>query len=178
MLKQELDWLKDQVLSWGMRRVVLQYRFQLCMLDAEGEEQLNRVVDQMARLGDKKGLEAVGLMAAREKKFFMDQVAVKALMEAQKLEEEQVERERRVVAMLEIMARHPGWWKGSKVVEVVRGVDWTVGEMLGEAMKQVWNCWVVMDRDEKDNRQTGWGKALALLYNLVTEMSDHITCRL
>ena len=70
----------------------------------------------------------------------MDQVAVKALMEAQKLEEEQVERERRVVAMLEIMARHPGWWKGSKVVEVVRGVDWTVGEVLGEAMKQVWNC--------------------------------------
>ena len=178
LVEQELDWLKDQVISWGMRRVVLQYRFQLCMLDAEGEEQLNRVVDQMARLGDKKGLEAVGLMAAREKKFFMDQVAVKALMEAQKLEEDQVDRERRVVAMLEIMARHPGWWKGSKVVEVVRGVDWTVGEMLGEAMKQVWNCWVVMDRDEKDNRQNGWGKALVLLHNLATEITDHITCML
>ena len=36
----------------------------------------------------------------------------------------------------------------------------------------------MMDRDEKDNRQTGWGKALVLLYNLATEMTDHITCRL
>ena len=99
LVGQELDWLKDQVISWGMRRVVLLYRFQLWMLDAEGEEQLNRVVDQMARLGDKKGLRAVGLMAAREKKIFRDQVAVQALMEAQKLEEEQVERER------------GGWWQ-------------------------------------------------------------------
>ena len=49
----QLDWLKDQVITWGMRRAVLLYRFQLSMLDAGGEEQLDGVVDQMARLGDK-----------------------------------------------------------------------------------------------------------------------------
>ena len=32
---------------------MLLYRFQLSMLDAGGEEQLDGVVDQMARLGDK-----------------------------------------------------------------------------------------------------------------------------
>ena len=47
----QLDWLKDQVITWGMRRAVLLYRFQLSMLDAGGEEQLDGVVDQMARLG-------------------------------------------------------------------------------------------------------------------------------
>ena len=53
LLVGQLDWLKDQVITWGMRRAVLLYRFQLSMLDAGGEEQLDGVVDQMARLGDK-----------------------------------------------------------------------------------------------------------------------------
>ena len=68
--------------------------------------------------------------------------------------------------------RHPWWWKGIKVVEVVRGVNWTVGEMLGLAM--------LGDEDEKDNRKTGlgWGKALVLLHNLATEITDYIMCRL
>jgi hypothetical protein len=34
---------------------------------------LSEVVYQMASLGDKKGLEAVSVMVARVKKFFMDQ---------------------------------------------------------------------------------------------------------
>ena len=53
LLVGQLDWLKDQGITWGMRRAVLLYRFQLSMLDAGGEEQLDGVVDQMARLGDK-----------------------------------------------------------------------------------------------------------------------------
>jgi hypothetical protein len=40
------------------------------------------VVDQMASMVDKKGLEAVSVMIARVKKFSMDQVVVEALMEA------------------------------------------------------------------------------------------------
>ena len=34
---------------------------------------MSEVVYQMASLGDKKGLEAVSVMVARVKKFFMDQ---------------------------------------------------------------------------------------------------------
>ena len=64
-LEQELDGLMDQVNTWGMKRVVPL----LWMLDG--------VVDQMTRLGDKKGLETVGLAAARGK-FTIDQVKVKA----------------------------------------------------------------------------------------------------
>jgi hypothetical protein len=177
-LEKVLDWLEEQrVASWGMKRTVLLYRFQLCLLGDWEVEQLTEMVDKMASLGDKKGLEAVSVMVARMKKFFMDQVTVKALMEVQRLEKNQVSRERRAVAVLEVMARHPEWWKGNKVLEVVKGLDWTVGEMLGEAVKQVWNCWVVLRKD-KDNMETGWGKALLWLHNLATEVTDHITCRL
>ena len=45
--------------------------------------------------------------------------------------------------MLEVTARHPDWWKASRVMEVVKGVDWTEGYMIGEATKLVWNSWVV-----------------------------------
>ena len=98
---------------------------------------MSEVVDQMASLGDKKGLEAVSVMVARVKKFSMDKVAVKALMKAQVLEKDQVSKERRGVAMLEVMARHPDWWKTCQVLEVVRGLDWTEGDMMGEAIKLV-----------------------------------------
>ena len=41
----------------------------------------------------------------------MDQVVVEALMEAQVLEEkDQVSKERRGLAMLDVMARHPDSW--------------------------------------------------------------------
>ena len=96
------------------------------------------MVDQMASLVDKKGLEAVSVIIARVKKFSMDQVVVEALMEAQVLEEkDQVSKERRGLAMLDMMARHPDWWKTYQMVEVVRGLDWTEGDMMGEAVKLV-----------------------------------------
>ena len=66
-------------------------------------------------------------------------------------------KERRGVAVLEVMARHPDWWKACRVMEVVKGV--TEGYMMGEAIKLVWNSWVV----EGHKRQHGdWvGKSLA-----------------
>ena len=48
-------------------------------------------------------------------------------------------KERRGVTILEVMARHPDWWKTCQVLEVVRGLDWTEGDMLGEAVMLVWN---------------------------------------
>ena len=33
LLVGQLDWLKDQVITWGMKRAVLLYRFQLSMLE-------------------------------------------------------------------------------------------------------------------------------------------------
>ena len=72
------------------------YRFQLDLLGAGEEEQLDVVVDQMARLGDKKGLEALALMGARVKNFLVD----------------------KVVAVLKVMARHSGCWNSKMVVEV------------------------------------------------------------
>ena len=51
----------------------------------------------MASLGDKKGLEAVSEVVATVKKLSMDQVS----------------KERRGVAVLEVMTRHPDWWKSS-----------------------------------------------------------------
>ena len=61
---------------------------------------MSEVVDQMASLRDKKGLEAVSLMEARVKKFSMDQVAAKTLIDAEALEKDQVSKERRGVAVL------------------------------------------------------------------------------
>ena len=77
---------------------------------------MSEVVDQMASLGDKKGLESVSVMGARVNKYSMGQVAVKALVDAQALEKDQVSKERRGVAVLEVMARHPDWWKTCEVV--------------------------------------------------------------
>jgi hypothetical protein len=141
-LEEVVVMLEKQVTSWGMQRTVLLYKFQLCLLANKEGDKLSEVVDQMASLGDKKGL--VSVMVARVKKFSMDQVAVKALMEAQVLEKDQVSKERRGVAMLEVLARHPDWWKTCQVLEVVRGLDWTEGDMMGEAVKLVWNSWVVL----------------------------------
>ena len=106
-LEEVVVMLEMQVTSWGMQRTVLLYKFQLCLLANKEGDKLSEVVDQMASLGDKKGLEAVSVMVARVKKFSLDQVAVKALMEAQVLENDQVSKERRGVAMLQVMARHP-----------------------------------------------------------------------
>ena len=50
----------------------------------------------MDSLGDKKGLEAVSEVVARVKKFSMDQVS-----------------KERGGAVLEVMTRHPDWWKSS-----------------------------------------------------------------
>ena len=73
----------------------------------------------------------------------MDQVTVKALISAQALEKDQVSKERRGVALLEVMARHPDWWKTCGVVEVVKGLNWTPEkDMMGEAVKLVWNSWL------------------------------------
>jgi hypothetical protein len=54
-LEEVLVMLDRQVTSWGMQRTVLLYKFQPCFL----AEKLSKVVDQIASLGDKKGLEAV-----------------------------------------------------------------------------------------------------------------------
>ena len=117
--------LAKHVTSWGMQRTILLYKFQLCLLAGKEGDMLSEVVDQMASLRDKKGLEAVSLMGARVKKFSMDQVAVKTLIDAQALEKDQVSKERRGVAVLEVMARHPDWWKTCEVVGVLKGLNWT-----------------------------------------------------
>ena len=85
--------LTKHVTSWGMQRTILLYKFQLCLLAGKEGDMLSEVVDQMASLRDKKGLEAVSLMGARVKKFSMDQVAVKTLIDAQALEKDQVSEE-------------------------------------------------------------------------------------
>jgi hypothetical protein len=68
-------------------------------------------------------------------------------MKTKVLEKDQVSKERREVAMLEVMARQPDWWKTCQVVQEVRGLDWTEGNMMGEAVKLVWNSWVVLKKD-------------------------------
>jgi hypothetical protein len=45
------------------------------------------------------------------------------------------------------MARHPDWWKTYQMVEVVRGLDCTEGDMMGVAVKPVLNSWVVLKKD-------------------------------
>ena len=60
---------------------------------------------------------------------------------------DQVSKERRGVARLEMMARKPDWWKTCQVVQEVRGLDWTEGNMMGEAVKLVWNFCVVLKKD-------------------------------
>ena len=71
-LEEVVVMLEKQVTSWGMQRTVLLYKFQLCLLANKEGDKLNEVVDQMASLGDKKGLEAVSVMVASVKKFYMD----------------------------------------------------------------------------------------------------------
>ena len=175
-MEEELDRLEEQVTSWGMRRTVFSYKLQLCLVCNKEVYCLNLVVDKMARLGDLNGLETMSVIVTGLKKFSMDQVAVKALMEAQSLDKKLISKERRAVVMLEIMSRHPEWWKHRKVLEVVKGLNWSLGDMLGEAVKLVWNSWVVLK--DKDSQESGWGKALVLLHNLATEVIDHITCKL
>ena len=77
--------LAKHVTSWGMQRNILLFKFQLCLLAGKEGDIMSEVVDHMASLGDKKGLKAVSVMVARVKKFSMDQVAVKALIEGQAL---------------------------------------------------------------------------------------------
>ena len=55
-LEEVVVMLEKQVTSWGMQRNVLLYKFQLCFLDYKEGDKLSEVVDQMASLGDKKGL--------------------------------------------------------------------------------------------------------------------------
>ena len=175
-LEEVVVMLEKQVTSWGMQRTVLLYKFQLCLLANKEGDKLSEVLDQMASLGDKKGLEAVSVMVARVEKFSMDQVAVKALMEAQVLEKDQVSKERRRVAMLEVMARHPDWWKTCQVLEVVRGLDWAEGDMMGEAVKLVWNSWVVLRTQEAAWRLGGerpWCGSIILLQRL--QIISHVS---
>ena len=55
-LEEVVVMLEKQVTSWGMQRNVLLYKFQLCFLANKEGDKLSEVVDQMASLGDKKGL--------------------------------------------------------------------------------------------------------------------------
>ena len=176
-LEEELFSLEEEVTSWGMKRTLLLYQFKLYLLNGKKEGMLDNVVEKIAKLGDINGLEAVSLMGARLEKFTHDQVAVKALMEGQKLDKSATTREKRAVLILEIMSRKPDWWRNDKVVKVVKSVDWTVGLMLSEAIKMVWNSWVVVVR-KKECKEPGWGKALVWLHNLGTDVVDHITCKL
>jgi hypothetical protein len=64
------------------------------------------------------------------------------------------------------------------VGEVVRGLDWTEGDMMGEAVKLVFNSWVVLKKDTGGSMDSWWGKALVWLHNLATEATDHFTCKL
>ena len=41
--------------------------------------------------------------------------------------------------MLEIMSRYLEWWKNREVVKGLKGLNWSIGDMLGEALKLVWN---------------------------------------
>ena len=68
-------------------------------------------------------------------------------MKTKVLDKDQVSKERRGVARLEMMARKPDWWKTCQVVQEVRGLDWTEGNMMGEAVKLVWNSLVVLKKD-------------------------------
>ena len=122
-LEEVLLMLEKHMTSWGMQRTIL--KFQLCLLAGKEGDMLSEVVDQMASLGDKKGLESVSVMGARVNKYSMGQVAVKALVDAQALEKDQVSKERRGVAVLEVMTRHPDWWKTCEVVGVLKGLNWT-----------------------------------------------------
>jgi hypothetical protein len=150
------------VTSWGCRELS-SCKFQLRSLANKEGDKLSEVVGLMASLGDKKGLEAaVSVMIVRVRKFSTDQVAVKGLVKAQVLEKDQVSKERRGVAMLEVMARHPDSWKTCQVLEVVtvRGLDWTEGDMIGEAVKLVWNSWVVL-KDTGGSIEMGEGSGVA-----------------
>ena len=71
-LEEVLVMLEKQVTSWAKQRTVILYKFQLCLLANKEGDKLSEVVDQMASLGDKKGLEAVSVMVASVKKFYMD----------------------------------------------------------------------------------------------------------
>ena len=82
------------------------------------------------------------------------------------------------VAILEVVARHPDWWKTCQVLEVVWGLDWTEGYMMGGSVKLVWNSWVVLKKDTGCSMETGCGEALVWLHNLATQVIDHITCKL
>ena len=99
-LEEVLLMLEKHMTSWGMQRTILLYKFQLCLLAGTEGDMLSEVVDQMASLGDKKGLESVSVMGARVNKYSMGRVAVKALVDAQALENDQVSIERRGVAVL------------------------------------------------------------------------------
>ena len=64
------------------------------------------------------------------------------------------------------------------MLEVVWGLDWTEGYMMGGSVKLVWNSWVVLKKDTGCSMETGWGEALVWLHNLATQVIDHITCKL
>ena len=53
------------------------------------------------------------------------------------------------------------------------GLNWTEGDMMGEAVKLVWTSWVVLQEVHK--RQYGdWVvKALVWLNNVATEVTDN-----
>ena len=176
-LEEELNSLEKDVSSKEMKRTILLYQFKLFLLDRKTEGFLQKVVDKMSLLGDVNGLEAVSIMGARLHELSTDRIAVKALMEAQRLDKKMATKTRRAVLILEIMSRKPDWWQDEKVVEVVRRVEWRIGDMLGEAVKMTWNSWVVVVA-KMDGRECGWGKALVWLHNIGTDVVDHITCKL
>ena len=59
-------------------------------------------------------------------------------------------------------------------MEVVKGV--TEGYMMGEAIKLVWNSWVVEGHKRQHGDWVGEVPGLVWLHNLATEVTDNITC--
>ena len=64
------------------------------------------------------------------------------------------------------------------MLEVVWGLDWTEGYMMGGSVKLVWNSSVVLKKDTGCSMEIGWGEALVWLHNLASQDIDHITCKL
>ena len=102
-----------------MKRTILLYQFKHFLLDKKQEGFLQNVVDKMSLLRNVNGPEAVSIMGARLYKLSADRIAVKALMEGQRLAKNMATKMRRAVLILEIMSRKPDLWEDEKVVRRV-----------------------------------------------------------
>jgi hypothetical protein len=83
-LEEVLVTLEAQVTSWGLNRTVFLDKFQLCLLASKEVDQVDGCGGPDGQAG---GQEAMSVMLARFMKFSMDQVTIKALLEAKALED-------------------------------------------------------------------------------------------